>query len=51
MKKLADHIRMAHEDAEKVQISSRKISGRFAKIEAVELEGEPLVAISKPEEE
>jgi DNA recombination protein RmuC len=39
MKKLADHIRLAHEDAEKVQISSRKITRRFAQIEAVELEG------------
>ena len=38
MKKLADHIRQAHEDAEKVQVSSRKISGRFARIERVELE-------------
>jgi len=44
MKKLADHIRLAHEDAEKVQISSRKITQRFAKIEAVELEGQPLPA-------
>ena len=39
MKKLADHIRQAHEDAEKVQVSSRKISGHFARIERVELEG------------
>lgn len=38
MKKLADHIRQAHEDAEKVQVSSRKISGHFARIERVELE-------------
>lgn len=38
MQKLATHIRQAHEDAEKVQISSRKISQRFAQIEAVELE-------------
>ncbi|MCL6555578.1 MAG: DNA recombination protein RmuC [Burkholderiales bacterium] len=37
MQKLADHIRQAHEDAEKVQITSRKISRRFAQIEAVEL--------------
>jgi DNA recombination protein RmuC len=39
MKKLADHIRQAHEDAEKVQVSSRKISSHFARIERVELEG------------
>lgn len=38
MKKLADHIRLAHEDAEKVQLTSRKISGHFAKIERVELD-------------
>lgn len=38
MKKLADHIRQAHEDAEKVQVSSRKISNHFARIERVELE-------------
>lgn len=52
MKKLADHIRMAHEDAEQVQISSRKISSRFAKIEAVELAAEPsLVALPNTEDE
>jgi DNA recombination protein RmuC len=39
MKKLADHIRLAHEDAEKVQITSNKITKRFAQIERVELEG------------
>ncbi|OFZ95270.1 MAG: hypothetical protein A2Z44_05580 [Betaproteobacteria bacterium RBG_19FT_COMBO_58_11] len=38
MKKLADHIRQAHEDAEKVQITSQKITRRFQQIEAVELE-------------
>ena len=52
MKKLADHIRMAHEDAEKVQISSRKITRRFAQIEAVELEGTvPSVALLEDTEE
>lgn len=39
MKKLADHIRQAHEDAEKVQVSSRKITSHFARIERVELDG------------
>jgi DNA recombination protein RmuC len=48
MKKLADHIRLAHEDAEKVQISSRKITRRFAQIEAVELEGEQAVVPALP---
>ena len=38
MHKLADHVRQAHEDAQQVQVSSRKISERFASIERVELE-------------
>ncbi|MDD5059188.1 MAG: DNA recombination protein RmuC [Sideroxydans sp.] len=38
MKKLADHIRQAHEDAQDVQITSQKISKRFVSIEQVELE-------------
>ncbi len=39
MRKLADHIRQAHEDAGQVQVSSRKISERFAAIERAELPG------------
>ena len=38
MKKLADHIRQAHEDAKDVQITSEKISKRFTSIERVELD-------------
>lgn len=38
MKKLADHIRQAHEDAQSVRITSEKISRRFVSIEQVELE-------------
>ncbi|MBB5017895.1 DNA recombination protein RmuC [Chitinivorax tropicus] len=38
MTKLADHIRMAHQDAEAVQITSQKISRRFEEIEHVRLE-------------
>jgi DNA recombination protein RmuC len=38
MKKLADHIRQANQDVEEVNISSRKISQRFARIDAVELD-------------
>jgi DNA recombination protein RmuC len=38
MRKLADHIRQAHEDAERVHVSSAKIAQRFAQIESVELE-------------
>ncbi|OIR09595.1 DNA recombination protein RmuC [mine drainage metagenome] len=38
MKKLADHIRQAHEDAQDVHTTSQKISKRFISIEQVELE-------------
>jgi DNA recombination protein RmuC len=43
MKKLAGHIRQAHEDAEQVAVSSQKISRRFAEIERAEvaIEGGP----------
>jgi len=37
MKKLADNIRKAHDEAGQVEISSRKISDHFAKIEAVDV--------------
>jgi DNA recombination protein RmuC len=41
MRDLARHIKQAHDDVEKVQVSSSKITQRFAQIEAVELgEGE-----------
>jgi DNA recombination protein RmuC len=40
MKKLADHIRLAHEDALEVQTTSQKISRRFSQIERVELAGD-----------
>ena len=38
MKKLADHIRQAHEDAQDVHTTSQKISRRFVSIEQVELD-------------
>ena len=38
MKKLADHIRQASKDVDEVQISSRKITAQFGKIERVELD-------------
>jgi len=38
MKKLADNIRQAHENAQDVHITSQKITQRFTKIEKVELE-------------
>ncbi len=51
MRKLADHIRQAHEDAQKVHISSRKISQHFQRIESVELDQlqQPLAVL--PDEE
>ncbi len=38
MRKLSEHIRQAHEDAEDVRITSDKISRRFSQIERVELD-------------
>jgi DNA recombination protein RmuC len=38
MRKLADHIRQAHEDAQDVHTTSQKISKRFTSIELVELD-------------
>ncbi|HNI00665.1 MAG TPA: DNA recombination protein RmuC, partial [Rhodocyclaceae bacterium] len=38
MVKLATHIRQAHEDAQDVQVSSRKITAHFTKIEHAQLE-------------
>jgi DNA recombination protein RmuC len=38
MRKLADHIRQAHQDAEEVRVTSDKISRRFAQIERVEFD-------------
>ncbi|MES9902525.1 MAG: DNA recombination protein RmuC [Sedimenticola sp.] len=38
MDKLAGHIRLAHQDVDDVNISARKISHRFERIEQVELE-------------
>ena len=38
MRDLARHIKQAHDDVEKVQITSGKISQRFSQIEGVELE-------------
>ena len=38
MRKLADHIRLAHKDAEEVRVSSNKITRRFNQIERVEID-------------
>ena len=42
MKKLADNIRQAHDNAQEVHISSQKISNRFKQIERVELASQTL---------
>ena len=49
MGKLSDHIRLAHEDVDDVNTSAKKLSQRFQKIEAVELNGlkEPALAIER----
>ncbi len=41
MDKLATHIKQAHDDAEMVQTSARKITGHFERIKAVELDAPP----------
>ncbi len=41
MKKLADHIRQANEDVEKIQVTGGKISQQFQRIEAAEIDDEP----------
>lgn len=51
MKKLADHIRQAHEDALDVHTTSQKISRRFAQIERVELVGDAETSLALPVEE
>ncbi|MFA6121602.1 MAG: DNA recombination protein RmuC [Sideroxydans sp.] len=45
MKKLADHIRQAHEDAQDVRTTSQKISKRFTSIEQVELDNSETTAL------
>ena len=48
MDKLATHIKQANDDAEQVQISSRKITGHFERIKAVELEAPVSQALLPP---
>ena len=47
MRDLAKHIRQAHEDMEKVQVTGIKISQRFAQIEGVELDDEAVAPVLK----
>jgi len=50
LRKLADHIRQAHEDAERIQITGGKISQQFQKIEAAELDESPSAAQARLDE-
>lgn len=50
MKKLADNIRQAHENAQDVHISSQKITRRFAQIERVELSNQPIDLLDEVDE-
>ena len=45
MDRLATHIKQANDDAEQVQISSRKISGHFERIKSVEIDALPVEAV------
>ncbi|MCH7695129.1 MAG: DNA recombination protein RmuC [Proteobacteria bacterium] len=47
MDDLAKHIKLAHEDVDKVNTSAKKITSRFEKIERVELDNEKQVTITK----
>ncbi len=49
MDKLATHIGQANKDVGDVQISAKKITSRFTKIERVELEGEESPALDAPD--
>jgi DNA recombination protein RmuC len=51
LKKLADHIRQAHEDAERIQVTGGKISQQFQRIEAAELEDKPAPNVVRLAEE
>lgn len=50
LKKLADHIRLAHEDAERIQVTGGKIAQQFQRIESAELEERPPAEIVRLED-
>jgi len=50
LKKLADHIRQAHEDAERIQITGGKITQQFQRIEAADVEDQPAAEVVRLEE-
>ncbi len=49
MDKLATHIGQANKDVGDVQVSAKKITSRFTKIEKVELEGEEFKSLDEPD--
>jgi len=51
MKKLADHIRQANDDAQEVHTSSQKISRTFSRIERVELTNKPVDLLDGADDE
>ena len=50
LKKLADHIRQAHEDAERIQVTGGKIAQQFQRIEAAEVGERPTAEVVRLEE-
>lgn len=50
MKKLADNIRQANDNAQEVHISSQKITNRFKQIERVELGNQPIDLLDEVDE-
>ncbi|MBI2962026.1 MAG: DNA recombination protein RmuC [Betaproteobacteria bacterium] len=50
MRDLAKHIRQAHDDVEKIQVTGGKITQQFARIEAAEVEEKPANVVRLPEE-
>ena len=48
---LIEHIRQAHDDAQKIQITGEKISQQFQRIEAAELEEKPASNVVRLPEE
>lgn len=48
LRKLADHIRQAHEDAEKIRTTGDKITQQFQKIESAEIEAPTPGLVSSP---
>ena len=51
LRKLADHIRQAHEDAQRIQTTGDKISQQFQRIESAELEERPPANVVRLPEE